>query len=67
MDKSSKDSSYLSVNAVAERFGVESRFIYKEIAQKRLPAIKLGDSSSRRPVIRIPIDALQRWELEQLR
>ena len=66
MDKSREDSSYLSVNAAAKRFGVESRFIYKEVAQKRLPAIKLGDPRSRRPVIRIPLEALQRWELEQL-
>ena len=66
MDKSREDSSYLSVNAVAKLFGVESRLIYKEIAQKRLPAIKLGDPTSRRPVIRIPREALQHWEFEQL-
>jgi excisionase family DNA binding protein len=58
---------YLSVGAAASRFGVHSRMIYKEIAEKRLPAIKLGDPNSRRPVIRIPIEALQRWELEQLK
>ena len=56
---------YLTVEAAAKRFGVHARLIYKEIAEKRLPAVKLGAPGSRRPVIRIPLEALEHWETKQ--
>ena len=57
---------YLNVSAAAKRFGVTERLMYKEITEGRLPAIRLGDPGSKRPVIRIPTDALERWEAAQL-
>ena len=57
---------YHSVAGAAKKFGVNQRLIYKEIQEGRLPAIKLGDPGSKRPVIRIPADALERWEAAQL-
>jgi excisionase family DNA binding protein len=56
---------YLTVEAAAKRFGVHARLIYKEISQKRLPAVKIGAPGSRRPVIRIPLEALEHWETKQ--
>jgi excisionase family DNA binding protein len=50
----------------ARRFGVHCRFIYKKIAERHLPAIKLGAPGSCGPVIRIPLEALERWESAQL-
>ena len=57
---------YLNVAAAAKRFGVTERLIYKEITEGRLPAIRLGDPGSKRPVIRIPVEALDLWEARQL-
>ena len=39
---------YLTVEAAAKRFGVHARLIYKEIAEKRLPAVKLGTANQAR-------------------
>ena len=57
---------YYNVAGAAKKFGVNPRLIYKEIQEGRIPALKIGEPGSKRPVIRIPADALERWEAAQL-
>jgi excisionase family DNA binding protein len=57
---------YLDVKSAAKRFGVHPRLIYKEIAEGRIPAVKIGAPGSKRPVIRVPLEALEAWEKAQL-
>jgi hypothetical protein len=57
---------YTSVGAVARRVSVHPSLIYKEVTEGRLPAIKIGKPNSKRPTIRIPIAALEAWELAYL-
>lgn len=57
---------YLTVNKVATDLKVTPLFVYREIAAKRLPAIKLGAPGSKRPTIRIPVEAFEAWKQKQL-
>ena len=57
---------YLTVKSVAQKLGVHPKLIYAEIQEGRIPALKIGEPGSKRPVIRIPADALERWEAAQL-
>ena len=56
---------YSTVSAVATRFGVAAKLIYKEIEEGRLPAVKIGAPGSKRPTIRVPVAALEAWEQAQ--
>jgi excisionase family DNA binding protein len=52
---------YLSINQVAERFGVSRAPIYEEVKAGRLKAKRIG----KKPSIRIHVDDLAEWEKEQ--
>lgn len=53
--------SYYSVDAAATRLDVHPNLIYREIKAGRLPHIRVG-----RKVIRIPHQALEDWEKQQI-
>jgi excisionase family DNA binding protein len=57
---------FLSVKSTAARYGVNPRTIYTAIEEGRLPAIRIGEPGTKRPVIRIPLSALEQWEAKQL-
>jgi hypothetical protein len=58
--------SYTNVSSVARDVCVHPNFIYREIAEGRLPAIKFGAPGSKRPTIRIPIVAFEAWKASLL-
>jgi excisionase family DNA binding protein len=58
--------SYVSPKQAAERFNVHTHLIYKEIAAGRIRAVRIGAPDSKRPVLRIPIAALEAWEAAQI-
>ena len=55
---------YLSVADVAKRWGVRQQFVYGQIAQGKLPALKMG--SVKRPVVRVPRESLEQYEAAQM-
>jgi excisionase family DNA binding protein len=57
---------YLSPKQAAERLNVHTNLIYKEVTARRIPALRIGDPNSKRPVLRISIAALEAWEAAQL-
>jgi hypothetical protein len=57
---------YLSVSDAAKRYGFNRKFVYDLLNMKVLPCVKFEKPGTKRPVIRIPIDALEKWELKQL-
>ena len=55
---------YLSVAEVAKRWKVRGQFVYGQIAQGKLQALKMG--SPKRPVVRVPRDSLEQYEAAQM-
>ncbi len=55
---------FLGVPEVAKRWGVHQNFVYNLIKRGDFPFLKFG--SQKRPVLRIPLEALERWEAKQL-
>jgi excisionase family DNA binding protein len=53
---------YLSVAQVAKRFKINHKYVYDLIANDVLPSVKFLKPKSERPVIRVPIAALEAWE-----
>jgi excisionase family DNA binding protein len=58
---------YLTIPETAERFGVKLKFVYDLINAKVLPSIKLQLPNKSRPVLRVPIAALEKWEADQIK
>ncbi len=58
--------SFLDVVGVADRWGVHPNFIYTLIANGDLPHLRIGKPGTKRPVLRIPVEALESWEKSQL-
>ena len=52
---------FLSMTEAAERYGVHYKLINALVNAGTLPSMKLS-----RNAVRIPLDALERWEEEQL-
>lgn len=54
-----KTSNLLSVREIAQHLGVAERTIYDWVHQRKIPALKLGDS--RNSPVRFDPDAIDRW------
>jgi excisionase family DNA binding protein len=57
---------FLSVAQVAKRYGINHKYVYDLVAKNVLPSVKFKKPNSERPVIRVPIAALEAWESSQL-
>lgn len=55
----------LSVEETAEYIGVSTSMIYMMAKEKRLPAIKVGASTSMKPTLRFRLSAIDKWMDEQ--
>lgn len=54
-----------TVNAIAARWNTDRKFVYNLIATGQLRALKLGAPGAKRPMIRVPVDALEAFERAQ--
>jgi excisionase family DNA binding protein len=59
--------SFFGVSDIAERWGVHQNFVYNLIKGGELPCLKIGNAGTKRPVIRIPLEALEAWEAKNLK
>ena len=57
---------YLTVAQFAQERQIDVRTAYTQIAAGHIPSIKLSAPGAKRPTIRIPREALEKWEAEQL-
>jgi excisionase family DNA binding protein len=56
---------YYTVNQIAARFGLHFKTVYQMINRGDLPSIKINPTS-KRPVVRVPVAALEAWEAANL-
>lgn len=57
---------YISPSEAGKQLDVHVNLIYKEIAARRIPAIRIGAPGSKRPVLRIPLTEFRQWVTAQL-
>jgi excisionase family DNA binding protein len=57
---------FFDVPDIAKRWDVHVNFVYMLIKHGELPCLKIGNAGSKRPVLRVPKTALERWEAQQL-
>ncbi len=63
-NEQSSNPMYISVGQTAKRLGVHNHFVYNLIKKNGLPCMKIG--AAHKPVLRIPVAALEAWEAQQL-
>jgi hypothetical protein len=66
--QASTSKSFLGVPDVANRWGVHTNFVYNLIKNGNLPCLKISNPKNpngKRPMIRIPLAALEAYERSQ--
>jgi excisionase family DNA binding protein len=57
---------FFSPKELAKRWRVHANCVYGLIRANSLPVVKIGKESSRRPAIRIPLEAVKAYEAKKL-